>query len=118
MNGLGEELIGAGFNPFDAIVKIAEAGDEHDGRETCRRVRLETAADLEPIEVRHGDVEQPSVWMAFVDRSQRRLAVADIDDFVAIPGQELPIQRANAFRVVRDEDAAPPTRGSSLRAET
>src|SRR4030095_1934617 len=117
MNGLGEEFIGAVFNAFDAIVKIAEAGDEHDGRETCRRVRLETAADLEPIELRHGDVEQHHVWMGFVDRSQRRLAIADIDDFVAVPGQELPIQRANAFRVVRDEDAAPPRRGSDLRGE-
>src|SRR5262245_12765190 len=53
--------------------------------------------------------------MAFVDRSQRRLAVADVDDFVAVPGEELPKQRANAFRVVRNEYAAPPGRGSGLR---
>ena len=55
--------------------------------------------------------------MIFVNRRQRCLAVCDVDHFMAIPGQEFSIERANAFGVVRNEDAAPPRRGSDLRGE-
>ena len=104
MHRLREEVVGARFNPFDAVLQIAETGDEDDGRQPRRRIRFDTAAHLEAVDLRHCHVEQDDVGVMFLHGRERGLAVTDVNDLVAVGGQKLPIQRTNAVRVVGDEN--------------
>ena len=50
-----------------------------------------------------------------MDGRERGLAIGDVDDLVAVRGEQLPIERADAVGVVGDEHAAAARRLGTVR---
>ncbi|MET4846215.1 hypothetical protein ABIF62_006710 [Bradyrhizobium japonicum] len=72
---LGEEIVGAGFQPAIAVGGAVERGDHHDGNVVRRRIGLETAADFKAVHVGHHHVEQDDVAFGAAGQRQRLGAV-------------------------------------------
>ena len=68
---LGEEIVGAGFQAAHAVGRLVERGHHDDRNMMGRRVRLELAADLEAVHVRHHHVEQHDVAFGALAQRQR-----------------------------------------------
>ena len=60
-DGLGQEIVGAGFQSAIAVGRAVERGDHHDGNVVRGRIGLEAAADFEAVHVGHHHVEQDDV---------------------------------------------------------
>ena len=104
-NRLGQEIVGAGFEPAHAVGRLVERGD-HDHRNVMRcRVGLEPAAHFEPVHVRHHHVEQDEIaFGAFADRQRLRAAHRrdDVEIFRRQPRLE---QLDVGGDIVNDENA-------------
>ena len=112
---LGEEIVGAGFQPAHAVGGAVERGDHHDGNEMRRRVRLQPAAHLEAVHVGHHDVEQDDV--AFGARADRqRLGAVRCGRHVEIFGRQARFQQLDVGgNIIDDQNTrghgnSPPTR--------
>ena len=66
---LGQEIVGAGVKPAHAVGGAVERGDHDHGNEMGGRIRLQAAADLETVHVRHHHVEQDDVAFGALGRS-------------------------------------------------
>ena len=80
---LGEEVVGARSQPFQAGCAVVRCGDEDDGNEPPERVCLHTCAKREAIHARHFDVEQDEIRLIPVDLLERLLAVTGLAHLVA-----------------------------------
>jgi hypothetical protein len=63
VDGLGQELVGPGVQPLDAVVPAVQRGDQHHGDVTGGVVVLEPAADLEAAHAGHHHVQQDDVGL-------------------------------------------------------
>ncbi len=61
---LGEEIVGAGFQAAHTVGRLIERGDHDHGNVMRRRIGLQPPADLEPVHVRHHDVEQDDIALS------------------------------------------------------
>jgi hypothetical protein len=96
-HGLRDEVVGAGIETFDAVRRSVESGDQGDLAEPGAPSAFQTAADLEPRQVRHHDVEQHQIRRPLVGERKSRTPVGGRPHVVAraqeILLQELPVPR-------------------------
>ena len=71
---LGEEIVGAGIEPRDAVGRLVERGDHHDRHMGGLGIGLDAAADFEAVHARHHDVEQDDVGLVLLHALERFLA--------------------------------------------
>ena len=103
VEGLGEEVRGAGVEAADPIRRRPEAGDQDDRDDRCRRAGAQAAGHLEPVEPRHLDIEQQQIGRSGLRRAQGRAPVGRLDH--AVPGAfEEHAQQAAVGRVVLGND--------------
>ncbi len=74
--GLGDEVVGAAFQPPDHIPRVGERGQENDGNPAVPFVGLDPAAQLVAVHLRHDDVADDEGGLAHCDGGQRLPAVA------------------------------------------
>ncbi len=102
---LGKKIIRARFQTLDAIGRMIERRHHHHRQEVRFHVALETAANLEPVHIRHHHIEQHDVAFAALANLDGFRAAARGDDikvFRRKPGfQQLHIGR----NVVNNENA-------------
>ena len=102
---LGQEIVGAGFKPADAVRHVIERGNHHDRDMRGRRIALQPPADLETVHVGHHHVEQHDVDLAVLAGLQRVGAVAG-GQHLEIFGEQPDLEQLHIGRnVVDDEDA-------------
>ncbi len=56
-----EEIVGAGFNAAEAILAVAQSGNENDGDEAGRRIFFQLTAKIVAGFAGHDDVEQDEI---------------------------------------------------------
>ena len=100
---LVEEIVGAGFQGFDAVGDVLEGG-HHDDRDDARlRIRLQSPGHLESVHARHGDVQQDQVGPVPGDAPERRGPVRRKQDGVPQGGEEGFDQTEVPFLIVHDQ---------------
>ena len=105
-HGLGEEVIGAGFQPAHAIGRLIEGRYHHDRDVVSQRIGLETAANLKTIQFRHHHIEQDDVARGPFAQSQR-LGTAVRNRDVKIFRRETRFEQLYVRgHVVHDKDAS------------
>ncbi|OGG44214.1 MAG: hypothetical protein A3F84_09445 [Candidatus Handelsmanbacteria bacterium RIFCSPLOWO2_12_FULL_64_10] len=102
--GLEDIVHAPGLKPLHDLLGLAVRGDV-DHRDVPRRgVRLEPAADLEPVQVRHLNVQQDQVRRRAVGQPERHLPAGRCGDLVTRllqgVGQKVQVGR----RVVHDQN--------------
>ena len=103
---LGQEIIGARFEPPHPVLRLIERGDHDDGNVLGGRVTLDTTTDLDAINTRHHHVEQHDVRTGALHRFQRICAVHRGDN-LEILCRELGFEQANiGENVIDDKDAS------------
>ena len=60
---LGQEIVGAGVDALNLVLALVQRGDEHDRRQPCRGVALDSLADVVPAELRHQHIHQHEIGM-------------------------------------------------------
>ena len=102
---LGQEIVGAGFEPAHPVGRLVERGD-HDHRNMVgRRVGLQPPADFEAVHVGHHHVEQDEIAFGALADRQRLLAAHRRDD-VEIFGRQPRFQQLDVGgNIVDDENA-------------
>ena len=112
---LGHVLVGAAVLAPEDVLLLAAGGEEDHGGRLGGRVRLDAAADLEAVHLRHHDVDDQQVGPLLAQLLQRLLAVLRQDHAVA---QRLEVHLqdlADARRVVGHQDLAGHAAVSSTR---
>src|SRR4029079_7809377 len=84
------------------------ACDENDRREPSRRITLETAAHLETVQGRHGDVEEDHVGVMPRYRRERGFPIGHAQYLMAVRRQQPLEHHADALGIVNYQHAAPP----------
>ncbi len=102
---LGEEIVGAGFQPAHAVRRLVERGDHDDRQVRGRELALQPAADLEAVHARHHDVEQDDVAQPLLADRDRVRAVGRGEDVEIFRGEARLEQLDVGKDVVDDEDA-------------
>ena len=81
---LGEVVLGAGLDAAHDAVELVQCGD-HDHRQIAGVLgRLEPAQNLEPVHLRHDEVEQYEVKLVAAGERQRSRAVGGGDHLVTL----------------------------------
>ena len=75
VEGLGQIILGAGFDAADDAVKFVEGGNHDDGNVAGMLRRLEPAQHLEAAHFRHDEIEQDEIELFPDDEFQCRSAV-------------------------------------------
>jgi hypothetical protein len=89
MDRLGEEFVGPRLDSADAIGEIGLPGHQNDWSQPRRRIRLESAADFEPVHARHRDVEEYDVGLMLLHGVECGGAVTGADHVMAVGEQKL-----------------------------
>ena len=76
VDGLGQEVVGAAFEPLDLVGRLIERGDHDDGNVMGLDIGLDAAADFEAVHAGHHHVEQDDID-AFTRENVERLAAAE-----------------------------------------
>ena len=101
---LGQEIVGAGIEPGDAVARLVERGDHDDRDMGDLGIGLDAAADFETVHAGHHHVQQHDVGQFRGDAGQRLLAAARRQDF-EIFGRQLRFQQLDVGEdVVDDQD--------------
>ena len=98
---LRDVVVGAELEP-DHLVELVVAGSEHDDRHGA--LGPQALADLEPIEAREHDVEHDEIDRLGVELLERLLAVAGLDDLVAVAFEREREHRTHRVLVVDEQD--------------
>ena len=102
---LGQEVVGAGLEPANAVGNLVERGD-HDDRDVrgCR-IALETPANLEAVHVRHHHVEQHDIDLGVL-AGLYRVGAVERGEHLEILSQEPGFEQLHiGGNVVDDENA-------------
>ena len=99
---LDHVVVGAGIEPRHAVAE-AVAGGQHQDRHAVA-VRAQAAAYGQPIEIRHGDIEDDRVRSAYAHLRQRRLAVRRRRHVEPLAAQRPAERFGDPGVVVDDED--------------
>ncbi len=81
--GLGEVVVGPGFQPSDAVVRLAFCGEHEDGNAVGAGVPLHFFENGVPIQTRKHEVENDEVRLAVKDLLQAFPAIVDHVDAVS-----------------------------------
>ena len=99
---LGEEIVGAGFQPAYAVGRLVERGD-HDHRNMMgQRTGLKLTADFEAVHVRHHHVEQDDIAFGALGDGERLRTVLRGHD-VEILGRQPRFQQLHVGGYVVDD---------------
>src|SRR6185503_7548282 len=98
---LRDVVVGSELEP-EHLVELVVARGEHDDRH--RAVRAKPAADLEAVDLREHDVEHDEVDRLLGEAPQGLVAVARLDDPVAVALERVREQRLDRILVVDEED--------------
>ena len=104
VDGLGEVVVRAGREPRHPRVQLALGGQEDHGDEVRHRVALELAAQVDPGDPRHPDVEQHQVRRLLGDLDERLLRGSDVAHRVAQVLDVVPHRLPDQEVVVDDQD--------------
>ena len=72
--GLLEEVVGAGVEALDALLRRVERRDEHDRQHRVRRIGADAPAHVVAAHARHHHVEQDEVGLLGSECRQRLVA--------------------------------------------
>src|SRR5262249_20682844 len=80
---LGDEVVDAETIALQAILRLAESGDEEDRHRRQRGPRAHDAEELPSVHLRHLDVEQQDIGRAFETKAERFDAIGGFANRVA-----------------------------------
>ena len=103
LDGLGQEVVGAGVERRDHVLRRRMRRDDDHRQGGRQRVGAQPAADLEAVDARQGQVEQHHLRRVLDDRAHARLAVADAEGVIALALQDACQQRALGRLVLDDQ---------------
>ena len=104
---LADEVVGAGVEAVDDVLRRAAAGQEEDREVGPCGVTAEPAGDLVPVELGQADVQEDQVGVVLADRAEARLAVGHADNCVSVALEDRLEQRAVGCVVLDHEDDGP-----------
>src|SRR5262249_51636287 len=110
---LRDVVVGAQLQA-EHLVELVVASGEHDDRHSA--LGTQTAADLEPVDPRQHHIEHDEVEGLLVEPTQGLLAVARLDNAVAVALQGIGEQRLDRVLVVDEEDGRGILHAYALRA--
>ena len=99
VKGLGEELLGPGLDPLDAILLGGVSGNHHHRDGAQRLILLDLAADLVAVHPRHHDIEQHQIDSLVAQPAQGRIPVLHQHDPVTA-GRQHRLQQCQVERLV------------------
>src|SRR2546430_7000581 len=101
---LAQEVVGARGDPAKAGLTVARRRENDDRDQTAYRMRLESLAHGDPVQLRHVDVEQHEVGLLGGHRVKRLVPVPRLPDVVAEFDQVSFEQLAVRRYVIDDQD--------------
>ena len=107
---LGKKILGAALDAPDDVGHVVRGGDHDDGNVPRGRVVLDVAQRLEPVQLRHHDVQQHEVERLGGDQVQRAAPVLGVHDGISLTLEPPPQHVAILLQVVHHENAAGPAR--------
>ena len=103
-DGFQQEIVGAGFEPGDLIVRALDAGHHENGRELGPPVGAQPVAEIVPAHFRHHHVDNDQIYFfCFNDREGFRGA-ADFEYPVAVRPQRSLEEPAVDFERVHNQN--------------
>ena len=102
---LGQIFVGAGIEALDHVLAVRLGGHQDDRHERHAGIRLDAAGHFDAVDLRHHHVEQNKVWQMLLGGGERLLAVAGLQQFVAVDFQPRDQNITVGFVVVDDQYA-------------
>ncbi len=102
--GLGDVVVGAGFQPLDLVVLVALGREHDDGDGVGQLVALEAAGQFQAGGAGQHPVEQDEIGLAIDDQGVGVLAVVRLQAFIARHFQGHGDHLANGRLIVDDQD--------------
>ena len=103
---LREVVVGAGVEAEDLVALVAAGGEHEDGREAEVRVLAQALARLEPVHLRHHDVEHDDVGPLGAGEAEALGAVLRGQHVEALAPERVREQLQQVLFVVDEEDRA------------
>ena len=100
---LGEEVVGAGFEPGHPVRRLVEGGDDDDRDMGGARIGLQAPAGLEAVHARHHDVEKDDVALA-AGADLDRLRPVHCGDHLEVLGRQARLEELYIGDVVVDDE--------------